>query len=131
MNQETYKLRYIETGEIVEWTVDQILEEINRERSEDWQAYDESDWFEAVKDGWIEYKLVDPEILTRQRKNQRTRKVARVILDYTPGEDAGTGLIDLLTDALHLYGEDEVRFHLDWALRHYEAETSDDEVLAS
>jgi hypothetical protein len=73
---------------------------------------------------------MNPEALNREQKNQRTRKVARVILDYTPGEDAGTGLIDLLTDALHLYGEDEVRFHLDWALQHYAAETSD-EVLAS
>jgi hypothetical protein len=52
-----------------------------------------------------------------------------VILDYTPGEDAGTGLIDLLTDALHVFGEEQVRFHLDWALEHYHAETG--EVLAS
>jgi len=74
---------------------------------------------------------MNSEALTLKQRNERTRKVARVILNYTPGEDAGTGLIDLLTDALHLYGEDEVRFHLDWALRHYDAETSDDEVLAS
>jgi hypothetical protein len=72
---------------------------------------------------------MNPDKLTKKQRNERTRKVARVILDYTPGEDAGTGLIDLLTDALHLYGEDEVRFHLDWALEHYHAETG--EVLAS
>lgn len=73
---------------------------------------------------------MNPEKLNQEQKNQRTRKVARVILDYTPGEDAGTGLIDLLTDALHLFGEEQVQFHLDWALEHYKAETSD-EVLAS
>jgi len=72
---------------------------------------------------------MNPDILTKDQRIKRTRKVARVILDYTPGEDAGTGLIDLLTDALHLYGEEQVRFHLDWALEHYHAETG--EVLAS
>jgi hypothetical protein len=130
MNLETYKLRYIPTGQIEEWTLDQILEEINRDRSDDWQAYDKNDWFEAVKDRWIEYELVDPDILTKDQRIKRTRKVARVILDYTPGEDAREAFIDLLTDALHLFGEEQVRFHLDWALEHYHAETSD-EVLAS
>ena len=33
------------------WTIPQILEEINRDRSEDWSAYDESDWLE----GWLEW----------------------------------------------------------------------------
>jgi hypothetical protein len=71
------------------------------------------------------------DILTPREKADRTRKVANAILRYSPCEGAREAFIDLLTDALHLYGEDEVRFHLDWALRHYEAETSDDEVLAS
>jgi hypothetical protein len=57
----------------------------------------------------------------------RTAKVARVILDYTPGESARVGLTDLLTDALHLFGEEQVRFSLDWAIKHYEAETTEGE----
>ena len=76
-----------------------------------------------------ESRTMNPDTLTKKQRNDRTRKVAKVILDYTPGEDAGTGLIDLLTDALHLYGEEQVRFHLDWALEHYHAETG--QVLAS
>jgi hypothetical protein len=76
-----------------------------------------------------ESRTMNPDKLTREQKNQRTRKVARVILDYTPGEDAREAFIDLLTDALHLFGEEQVRFHLDWALEHYHAETG--EVLAS
>lgn len=60
----------------------------------------------------------------------RKRKVAQAILDYSPGEGAREAFIDLLTDALHLFGEEQVQFHLDWALEHYKAETGD-EVLAS
>jgi hypothetical protein len=31
------------------WSVDEILEEINRDRSGDWTDFDHSDW----KDGWL------------------------------------------------------------------------------
>jgi hypothetical protein len=73
---------------------------------------------------------MNPEALTKKQRNERTRKVAKAILNYSPGEGAREAFIDLLTDALHLYGEEQVRCHLDWALQHYHAETSD-EVLAS
>ena len=73
---------------------------------------------------------MNPEALTKKQRNDRTRKVAKVILEYSPGEDVRTAFIDLLADALHLFGEEQVRFNLDWALQHYHAETSD-EVLAS
>lgn len=60
----------------------------------------------------------------------RTRKVAKAILDYNPDDDVRTAFIDLLADALHLFGEDQVRFNLDWALNHYRAERPDsDEKL--
>ena len=42
----TYKIKDIESGEVQEWTLEAILEEINRDRSEDWQNYDETDWME-------------------------------------------------------------------------------------
>jgi hypothetical protein len=44
------------------------------------------------------------------------------LCDYSPGETARTGLVDLLADSLHIFGEDEVRFILDRALIHYNAE---------
>jgi hypothetical protein len=56
------KVRYIEENEIHEWTIEQILDEINRDRSEDWSDYDKNDWQEGW-DSWIEgefyYSLKD------------------------------------------------------------------------
>ena len=73
---------------------------------------------------------MNPDKLNKKQVNARTRKVAKAILEYSPNEDVRTAFIDLLADALHVFGEEQVRFHLDWALEHYHAETSD-EVLAS
>jgi hypothetical protein len=56
------------------------------------------------------------------RKPESTRKAGRILCDYSPGETARTGLVDLLADSLHIFGEDEVRFILDRALIHYKAE---------
>jgi hypothetical protein len=55
------KVRYIEENEIHEWTIEQILDEINRDRSENWTDYDKNDWQEGW-DSWIEgefYSLKD------------------------------------------------------------------------
>jgi hypothetical protein len=49
------------------------------------------------------------------------------LCDYSPGETARTGLVDLLADSLHIFGEDEVRFILDRALIHYKAEARGEE----
>jgi hypothetical protein len=57
----------------------------------------------------------------------RTRKAGRVLCDYSPGETARTGLVDLLADSLHIFGEEQVRFALDAALAHYEAERTGQE----
>ena len=46
-----YKIQDIETGEILNWTIDEILNEINRDRSQHWADYNESDW----KEGWLEW----------------------------------------------------------------------------
>jgi hypothetical protein len=62
-----------------------------------------------------------------QSNADRTRKAARVLCDYSPGETARTGLVDLLADSLHIFGEEQVRFALDAALAHYEAERTGQE----
>ena len=57
----------------------------------------------------------------------RTRKAGRILCDYSPGETARTGLVDLLADSLHIFGVEQVRFALDAALAHYEAERTGQE----
>jgi hypothetical protein len=55
------RVQDIETGQINEWTLAQVLEEINRDRSEEWESYDEKDWREGW-DFWVEgdyYTLLD------------------------------------------------------------------------
>ena len=37
-----------EYGEVVEWNIHEVLEEINRDRSDEWTDYDESDWLEGL-----------------------------------------------------------------------------------
>lgn len=49
--QETHTIIDIATGERKTWTLKQILYEINRDHSSEWQAYDESDW----REGWDEW----------------------------------------------------------------------------
>jgi hypothetical protein len=46
-----YKILYIEENEIHEWTLEEILAEINRDHSDQWTDYDETDW----KEGWNEW----------------------------------------------------------------------------
>lgn len=56
-----YKVRVIENDEIQEWSLNSILEEINRDRSSKWTYYNESDWKEGWNE-WIEgefYSLLD------------------------------------------------------------------------
>ena len=47
------KVRDVETGKVITWTLNQVLEEINRDRSEDWTDYDASDWREGWRD-WVQ-----------------------------------------------------------------------------
>lgn len=51
--QKTIKfdVRDIENDEIQKWSVDAILDEINRDRSDKWTDYNYSDWVE----GWFEW----------------------------------------------------------------------------
>jgi hypothetical protein len=45
------------TGEIVRWTLEEVLEELNRNRSEGWIPYDETD-FEDALERFTEYTLI-------------------------------------------------------------------------
>ena len=40
-----------ETERVEVWTLDEVIEEINRDRSDLWTPYDETDW----KEGWDEW----------------------------------------------------------------------------
>lgn len=46
-----YKIKDLLSGATYEWTVREILQEINRDRSVDWTDYDQSDW----KEGWSQW----------------------------------------------------------------------------
>jgi len=45
------KLKDIDTGKIYSWSLSQVIQEINRDRSESWADYDKSDWLQ----GWGEW----------------------------------------------------------------------------
>jgi hypothetical protein len=55
-----YRLRNVFDGESVEWTLDDFLREINRDRSDDWRDYDESDWQEGLE-VFTEWELIAAE----------------------------------------------------------------------
>jgi len=50
------------------WDVDEILKEINRDRSSSWESYNHSDW----KEGWLEFCEGDwytiPELIEENKK---------------------------------------------------------------
>jgi len=52
-----YTLKNTFDGSVVKWTLPEILEEINRDRSDEWSDYDEWDWKEGL-DNFTEYELV-------------------------------------------------------------------------
>ena len=41
----------LETKAVENWSIEEVLKEINRDRSEMWQDYDSSDW----REGWLEF----------------------------------------------------------------------------
>jgi len=46
-----FKVKDLETGDIKIWSVNKLLTEINRDRSEDWKPYTALDWYE----GWTSW----------------------------------------------------------------------------
>ena len=51
MYTKAFILKEIESGEQFDWNIYDLLEEINRDRSEDWTDYNESDW----EEGWFSW----------------------------------------------------------------------------
>jgi len=47
-----------DTNKIEHWTLEEVIDYINADRSEDWSDYDEGDW----REGWREW--VDPDYYT-------------------------------------------------------------------
>ena len=58
----TYKILHIEENKVHDWTLEMILDEINRDHSHEFTPYNEKDWREGwnewVKEGGS-YKLVN------------------------------------------------------------------------
>ena len=55
-----YKIKDLISGATYEWTIREILNEINRDSSSEWTNYDETDW----QEGWNQW--VEGEYLTIQ-----------------------------------------------------------------
>ena len=51
----TYTIKDTKTNKTFQWTLTEVLQEINRDRSGEWQDYDETDW----REGWREFVEVD------------------------------------------------------------------------
>lgn len=62
MTEKRFQILNIESKQIEHWTIEQILNEINRDRSEEWTKYDQNDWQEGWR-VWIEnegfFKIID------------------------------------------------------------------------
>ena len=46
-----FKVREVESGKVTTWSMEDVLEEINRDRSAGWEDYDHTDW----REGWYEW----------------------------------------------------------------------------
>lgn len=54
---DKFKLLNTETNKIEIMTLNEILENINRDRSENWTPYDATDWIEGLHE-FTEFKIV-------------------------------------------------------------------------
>ena len=68
-----YKLINVETGKKVEWTLKQILDNINRDRNQDWIDYDETDWKEGLE-VFTEYRIERKKVKTNEIQERRQSK---------------------------------------------------------
>ena len=48
-----YKIKELTTNRLMDWTLTEILFEINRDRSSEWKYYNREDWLEGWHE-WIE-----------------------------------------------------------------------------
>lgn len=62
-----YKVKCLHTNKIEDWSIEQILDEINRDHSTEYTHHTEDDWEEGWKE-WVEgygyYELVKPYAVT-------------------------------------------------------------------
>ncbi len=74
-----YLLYNTEYEETVEWTVDEILAEINRDWSDNWINYDHSDWLEGLLE-FTDFVVVDdcPQNQTEDYLKQKHEKEDRL-----------------------------------------------------
>lgn len=56
----TWLVRDIASGEALTWTLTDILQEINRDRSDEWTPYNASDWEEGWNQ-WVDYYTIEGE----------------------------------------------------------------------
>ena len=54
---KVYKIRDVEDGSVYMMTLPMILEELNRDRSDEWEDYDETDWLEGLAE-FTTYEVV-------------------------------------------------------------------------
>ena len=61
---KTYKITETEEGESFIWTAEQVLEEVNRDRSDEWQDYTLEDLEEYPDEvlEWIEHLYIVEEV---------------------------------------------------------------------
>lgn len=57
---KVYKIRDVEDGSVYPMTLPMILEELNRDRSEEWTNYDETDWREGLAE-FTTYEVIGGE----------------------------------------------------------------------
>ena len=50
-----------ETDEQVTWTLQEVLADLNRDRSDGWRNYDESDWQEGLQH-FTQWQVVDSNV---------------------------------------------------------------------
>ena len=55
MTTKRYRVKDLYTNRVSDWTLADILNEINRDNSSEWDAYDETDW----REGWEEWSEGD------------------------------------------------------------------------
>lgn len=59
--QKKYTIIDIETGQKWLWTIPEIVDEINRDRSNQWQDYTAADWREGLAEFCYPLKALDAE----------------------------------------------------------------------
>ncbi len=63
-----YKLLDVEDGSVYNMTLPMILEEINRDRSEEWIKYDETDWREGLAE-FTQFVVLGDEVVEEVTDN--------------------------------------------------------------